>query len=324
MREAGFHTSETIFTLTEIPQSLIVIGGGPIGCELAQAFRRFGSEVVMLNGDERLLPREDNDVAEIIERQLAGEGMAISHGVRLLRAGTRQSLKQIVFVDKGVEKTVEGEVILVAIGRQPNIEGLGLEAAGVEWNESGVRVDDHLRTTNRRIYAAGDVCSTMMFTHAADAMARIAVRNALFFGHQRMSRLVVPRCTFTDPEVAHVGYSAAEAQADGIEVRTLTAYFSDNDRAILDGEESGMARIHYDRRTDRIIGGTIIARHAGEMIGQLTLAVTSGLKLRNLATTIQPYPTLSESLRRIADNEMLDRMPDLLRRLLRSWLVWNR
>ncbi len=206
----------------------------------------------------------------------------------------------------------------------PNVEGLNLEAAGVEYSREGVKVDDFLRTSNPKIYAAGDVCSRFKFTHAADASARAVLRNAFFFGRARVSQLVMPWVTYTDPEVAHVGYYEADARAAGFDVATITEHFKDNDRAILDGETEGFARISYDRKSGKILGGTIVARHAGEMISELTLAITHGLKLSALSTTIHPYPTQAEVLRRIGDAYNRTRLSPTVSRIFKKWFEWKR
>lgn len=322
LHETCYHTSETIFNLKELPRRMTVIGGGPIGCELAQAFQRFGSQVTILNAGDRLLPREDPAASHLIETRLLQEGVAVHHMVSIQRAEAPGS---IVYHDqqKG-ECRIDGECVLVAVGRLPNIEGLGLESAGVEPGEDGIKVDDRLRTSNPRIYAAGDVCSSIRHTHAADAMARVVIRNALFLGRRRCSQLVIPRVTFTDPEIAHVGLTKGEAEKLGLRFETLTSHLDDNDRAALEGDDEGFISVHFDPRSGRILGGTIAARQAGEMIGQLTLAITSGLRCDALARTIQPYPTLSDSLRRIGDAYELSRIGPLGRLLLRGWLALNR
>lgn len=316
-------TSENIFNLRELPSTLIILGGGAIGCELAQAFCRFGSRVTILNQSHQLLPREDSEAAAILEEQFRREGISIYHNVTLNRV---ESQRNIVFTSNSIEGEIRivGELILVATGRIPNIEGLGLEAAGVRHNESGIIVDDHLRTSNPRIYAAGDVCSNLKFTHVADAMARIVIRNALFAGRERMSRLVIPRCTYTDPEIAQVGWSKLEAMAAGIRFEEISTQFHDNDRAILDGEERGITRIIHDPRSGRILGATIVARHAGEMISELTLAINHRMKLGSLASTIHPYPTQSESVRRIGEIYQMSRLTPNRRAWLHRWLGWNR
>lgn len=324
LKEAGCHTNETIFTITELPRRMVVIGGGPVGCELAQAFQRFGSTVTILNDVDHILPREDVDAAELIHRQLTGEGVRIENQAKIIRVALRGAEKVVVYDLGGTRREIDCDLILSAAGRVPNVEGLNLEAAGVEYSREGVKVDDFLRTTNSRIYAAGDVCSRFKFTHAADATARAVLRNALFFGRVRMSQLVMPWVTYTDPEVAHVGFYEAEARAAGFNVATITEHFSDNDRAILDGESEGFARIHYDRRSGKILGGTIVARHAGEMISELTLALTQGLKVSALSNTIHPYPTQAEVLRRIGDNYNRTRLSPTISRILEKWFQWKR
>ena len=324
LKESGCYTNETIFTITELPRRMVVIGGGPIGCELAQAFQRFGSQVTVLNDVEHILPREDREAAELIHRQLVSEGMRIENQVKIVRVEVRSAEKVVVYKQAGMEREVVCDLILSAAGRVPNVEGLNLEAAGVEYSKEGVNVDDFLRTTNPKIYAAGDVCSRFKFTHAADAMARTVLRNALFFGRARASQLVMPWVTYTDPEVAHVGFYEADARKAGFDVATITEHFSDNDRAILDGETDGFARIHYDRKSGKILGGTIVARHAGEMISELTLAITHGLKVSAFSTTIHPYPTQAEVLRRIGDVYNRTRLSPTVSRIFKKWFAWKR
>src|SRR5262249_55500708 len=253
------------------------------------------SQVTTANAVAKILPREDADAAEIIHRQLEREGATIINEAIITRLWLRGADKALAYSCNGHESEVLCDAILSAAGRAPNIEGLNLEAAGVNYTSDGVIVDDYLRTSNPRVYAAGDVCSKFKFTHAADAMARAALRNALFFGRARASAMVMPWVIYTDPEVAHAGLYEDEARAAGFDVATITESFEDVDRAILDGEEEGFARVHYDRRTGKILGGTIVARHAGEMIGELTLAITNGLKMGALADAIHPYPTQAEA-----------------------------
>ncbi|MFN0110535.1 MAG: mercuric reductase [Blastocatellia bacterium] len=324
MKEAGCFTNENIFTITELPRRMVVIGGGPIGCELAQAFQRFGSAVTLLNDVEHILPREDHDAAELIHRQLVSEGVRIENQVKIIRVESRGAEKVFVYQQAGTEREVACDLILSAAGRAPNVEGLNLEVAGVEYSREGVKVDDFLRTSNPKIYAAGDVCSRFKFTHAADATARAVLRNAFFFGRARVSKMVMPWVTFTDPEIAHVGFYETDARAAGFDVTTITEHFSDNDRAILDGETKGFARVHYDRKTGKILGGTIVARHAGEMISELTLAITHGLKLGALSTTIHPYPTQASVLQRIGDAYNRTRLSPTVSRIFKKWFEWKR
>ncbi len=323
LSEIEYFTNETIFTLTALPARLAVIGAGPIGCELAQAFRRFGAEVAVLDLGP-ILPHEDRDVAEIVQHQLEREGVEFFLHTQILRAEQRQEKKFLQVAQAGRQHEISCDAILVATGRTPNIENLGLEIADVNSSPKGIEVNDRLRTTNPRIYAAGDVCSKYKFTHAADAMARHVIANAFFFGCRKVSSLTIPWCTFTDPEIAHVGYYEAEARTAGFNVATITQSFHDVDRAILDGEVEGLARVHYDKRSGRILGGTIVARHAGEMIGQLTLAISAGLKLSSLAATIQPYPVQSDALKKIGDAYLRTKLTPTVKKLFKKWFEWRR
>lgn len=314
LAEAGFLTNETIFSLTELPRRLAVVGVGPVGCELAQTFRRLGSDVTMLGRGTRVLPRDDPDAAAIIEARFRSEGIHLELSAKVLRVERDRT----VVHERG---RLTADAILVAVGRARVVDGLGLEAAGVAFSEKGVAVDDHLRTTNPRIFAAGDVASRFQFTHAADALARVALQNALFFGRKRQSALVVPWCTYTDPEIAHVGISADEARERGC--TTFTVPLEQVDRALLDGETEGFARIHADRR-GRIIGATLVAAHAGETISALSLAMTAGLGLGDFARTIHPYPTQAEALKRAGDQFMRSRLTPWLKGLLTRLMRWRR
>ena len=324
LAETGFLTNETVFSLTVLPRRLLVIGAGPIGCELAQAFRRFGSEVSMVSLDPRLLPREDPEAAAILSSQFEREGIRMALGAEIRRVERRGEEKVVIYQKGRAHQEVAGDEILVAVGRAPNIEGLNLEAAGVEFNRMGVKVDDRLRSTNRRVYAAGDVSSLYKFTHAADAMARVALQNALFFGRKRASALVIPWCTYVDPEVAHVGLYEKEAQKRGFDVSTFTVPLREVDRAVLDGDEEGFARVHADRKSGRILGATLVAPHAGEMIAEMSLAITTGLSLGSVAKTIHPYPTQVEVWKRLGDAWNRTRLTPRVNGFLRRYLSWRR
>ncbi|MPZ16751.1 MAG: FAD-containing oxidoreductase [Luteitalea sp.] len=324
LTEVGYLTNETLFGLTTLPRRLLVIGAGPIGCEMAQAFASFGSRVTIISLDRQLLPREDPDVAAFLHRRFIQDGIALCLGARLTRVARGPNGKHVGFNRGQGEEGVEADEILLAVGREPNVAGLELAAAGVELAQGGVRVDDRLRTTNRRIYAAGDVCSAWKFTHAADAMARIVLQNALFFGRKKARALVIPWCTYTDPEVAHVGLSAQEADEQGFDVRTFDVDLTDIDRAVLDEETNGFARLHTDRHRGRILGATIVARRAGDMIGEITLAMTAGLGAATLSQTIHPYPTQSEVIRRLGDAYRRARLTPSVGRLLKGYFRWLR
>jgi pyruvate/2-oxoglutarate dehydrogenase complex dihydrolipoamide dehydrogenase (E3) component len=211
----------------------------------------------------------------------------------------------------------------VATGRAPNVEGLGLEAAGVRVGPHGVEVDDRLRTSNGRIYAAGDVCGHYQFTHAADAMARIVLRNALFYGSERLSALRVPWCTYTDPEVAHVGLTERAAAEKNIPIDTFTQEMSQVDRAVLDSEAEGFAKVHVRRGTDRILGATVAARHAGDLMAEVVLAMANGLGLGALVKAIHPYPTQAEAVRKCADSWNRTRLKPWVKRWFDWWFRWG-
>ena len=307
---ASYLTNETVFDLTELPRRVVCVGAGPIGCELAQAFARFGAEVHVLERSEYVMRREDPDAAAAVQRRLVRDGVRVHTRTKVVRVGgAAAGEKTVTISEDGRESTIACDAILMATGRAPNVEGLGLDAAGVRWSaKDGVEVDDHLRTANPRVYAAGDVASRFKFTHAADFLARTVIENALFktgllavAGRKKASALTIPWCTYTDPEVAHVGAHGHELDAQGIAHRTFTQPFSEVDRAILDGEEDGFVKVHVEAKSDRILGATVVARHAGDMIGELTLAMVNGIGLGSLARVIHPYPTQAEAIRKTGD-----------------------
>ncbi len=233
--------------------------------------------------------------------------------------------KLIRFERTGVAAELVVDEIIIGVGRVPALAGLNLEGAGVaSGHTAGVTVDDYLRTTNPRIYAAGDVCSQFKFTHVADAMARIVIRNALFYGRARMSALTIPWCTYTDPEIAHVGLYEADANSRGIKLKTFVQEFDAVDRAILDGETDGLVKVHVATGSDRIVGATIVASHAGEMISEVTLAMAKGIGLGAIADVIHPYPTQAEALRKIGDQYNRTRLTPRVKRIFERWLAWTR
>ena len=321
LAEAGYLTNENVFNLTELPRRLAVLGAGPVGCELAQAFARFGSEVHLLGNHPQILPREDHGAAQIVQRSLARDGVRFRGEYSLDRVELTPAEK--VLRGRGMEP-IHVDAILVGVGRTPNVEGLNLEAAGVAHTPQGVTVNDRLQTSNGRIFAAGDICSRFRFTHAADAMARIAVRNALFFGRAKASALTIPWCTYTNPEIAHVGLYPGEAIERGMAVDTLVQEMGNVDRAVLDGDTDGLVKVHVEKGTDRILGATIVARHAGEMISELTLAMVAGVGLRTLADAIHPYPTQAEALRKVGDAYNRTRLTPFVKRWFGRWFRWTR
>jgi len=321
LAEAGFRTNETIFNLTELPPRLVVLGGGPIGTELSQAFARFGSRVTQLIREDHALPREDADAARIVQRAMAEDGVHFEFSAKAVEVHRRDAETIVVFERDGRRYEVAADEILVATGRLPNVEGLGLEAAGVRFDRRGVEVDDRLRTSNPRIYACGDVASRFRFTHVADAQARIVIQNALFFGRAKASALTVPWCTYTTPEIAHVGLYETDARARGIDIETLTVPLNEVDRAVLDGAADGFLRVHVDKKTrdGRIVGATLVAEHAGDMLGELCLAVTHGIGLAKIASVIHPYPTQGEVVKKAADTWRRGKLTPRVKRILGAW-----
>lgn len=309
LTEAGFLTNETVFSLTELPPRLAVIGGGPIGCELAQAFHRLGSQISLLHHHSHLLNREEAEAAEIVQQRFRQEAINLLLDVELERVETTPTGKRLYYRQKGASaeiQSIEVDDILIGAGRVPNVEGLNLEAVGVEYDaRRGVIVNDYLQTSNPRIFAAGDICMDWKFTHAADAAARIVIKNALFapfgLGRSKLSSLVMPWVTYTDPEIAHVGLYAHEAQRQGLPYETIKIPFSNVDRALADGETEGFVKILHKKGSDQILGATLVARHAGEMISELTLAITTKQGLSAVSGVIHPYPTQAEAIKKAAD-----------------------
>ena len=297
----GFLTNESVFELTRLPPSLLVIGGGPLGCELAQAFARFGSRTLICHGEPLFLPKEERDAAQMVSHALARDGVEIHLNCTIVAVRLEDGRKHVTMVIDGNESTTVVDEILTGIGRRPAVQGLDLEKAGVAYDtKTGIRVDDFLRTSNPRIFAAGDVCLEHAYTNTAEASAHIVVRNALFRGRQRLSALTVPWCTYTDPQVAHVGLYVRQARAQDIPVKTYTVPMHDVVRAITDGQEEGFVKIHVREGTDRILGATIVSSCAGEMINNISLAMVAGLGLRRLARVIHAYPTQGEAVRQAA------------------------
>ena len=307
LSDRPYLTNETIFELTEQPRDLLILGAGASGCELAQAFARLGTHVTLLERASRILPSEDADAAAIVAGSLSRDGVEIQTSVSDPRISGAQ-------------------MVLVAIGRTANVDELGLERAGVAFNTRGVQVDDRLRTTNSRVYAAGDVCGPrsrtrfgaagpFRFTHAADAMARIVVQNALLFGRRKFSELIIPWCTFTDPEVGHVGITAADAGHRG--ARTITVPLDEVDRAVIDRRSDGFVRVHHDRGL--ILGATIVAPDAGNLISLIASVMQRKGTLAELSSAVFPYPTTALALKRTGDVYRRERLTPGVQRLLRYY-----
>ncbi|MFQ5768781.1 MAG: FAD-dependent oxidoreductase, partial [Acidobacteriota bacterium] len=327
LEQAGYLTNETLFSLTHLPRRLGVIGAGPIGCEMAQAMARFGSEVTLIEAMHGVLPREDPEASAVIKLALLDDGIRVMCCGKQLKVGRSQGGKTLSVDSHDSHYEIEVDEILVAVGRAANVEGMGLAAAGVAVERSGVTVNDRLQTTNPRIYAAGDVCSRYKFTHAADAMARIVIQNALFSFlpvKAKASALTMPWCTYTSPELAHVGPLLQEMEAKGVAYDTVTVRMEDVDRAILEGEMSGLVKIHVARGTDRILAATVVSSHAGDLISEITLGMVHKIGLKGYSSTIHPYPTQAEVLRKAGDAFKRRQLTPRTRRILAKLMAWQR
>ncbi len=330
LQDTGYLTNETIFSLTELPPRLAVIGAGPIGCEMAQSFARFGSQVSLFERSDHILPREDADAASVVQTQMTKDGVQFVFNSNVQRVETRGKEKVLHFQIDGKNQEIVVDEILVGIGRAPNVEGLGLEQVEVEFDtRSGVKVNDRLQTSNPKIYAAGDICFPFKFTHTADAMAQIVIQNALFphplgLGYASTNSLIIPWATYTEPEIAHVGLYESDAKDKHIDIDTFTFHLNEVDRAILDGEDEGFARVHVKKGTDSIIGATIVAAHAGDMISEFTLAMKAGLGLSTITGTIHPYPTQAEVIKKVANAWRKTTFTDSKKQFLKKLFAWTR
>jgi pyruvate/2-oxoglutarate dehydrogenase complex dihydrolipoamide dehydrogenase (E3) component len=323
--QVEYLTNESLFSLTELPKRLAVIGAGPVGCEMAQAFARFGSDVLLVEALHGILPGEDSDASQIVMDSLRRDG------VTLLCCGKELTLSKeeegrirlrVRSHEGSYDETVDK--VLIGTGRAPNLEGLGLEAAGVQYTAKGITVNDHLQTTNPTIYAAGDICSSYQFTHAADFMARIVIQNSLFMGRAKVSSLVIPWCTYTQPEVAHVGMTEKDAQEKGVKFDTFTQSLDSVDRATVDGETEGFVRVYVKKSSDDILGATIVAANAGDIISIIAMAMTHRLGLKKVAATIFPYPTQAEAVRKTGDSYNRTRLTPFVKKLFAWWLSRSR
>ena len=318
-------TNESLFNLTELPKRLIVVGGGPIGVEMAQTFQRFGTQVTILVRGGKILDKEDVDAAQVVQQQLQRDGVRILTNTKLLRVEGYGALRSVKAVEgkedadhdysevtvlvtadgESAEFSIAADQILLATGRKPTMLGMGLEAGNVAYSEvHGITVKDSMcSVSNPNVYAAGDCCSHFQFTHAADWMARIAIQNALFFGTGKFSSLIIPWCTFTEPEIAHVGLYPHDMEVRSIKFDTYIKHFSDNDRSICEGEEAtlGFVKIHVKEGGDEIVGCTIVGQGAGDMISEVTTLMHAKMGLRKLTAVIHPYPTRADAIRQIGD-----------------------
>ena len=318
-------TNETVFSLTELPANLVVVGGGPIGCELAQAFAQLGSKVTQIERSSRILPREEADASEIVSKSMQNDGVRILTDTQLVHLSQDVNRKLVTIKNEQGEEQIECDAILTAVGRTPNVNGMGLDAAGIAHDSrAGITVNDKLQTTNRNVYAAGDVTSRYQFTHAADFMARIVIQNALFLGRQKLSSLLIPWATYTSPEVAHVGMYPEEARTKNIRTDCYEVRFSEVDRSILESDTDGFVRVIVPHGKDKILGATIVSPHAGDLISELTVAMKNKIGLKGIASTIHPYPTHADALRKLGDQFNRTRLTPRVAGLMKHWLKIRR
>jgi pyruvate/2-oxoglutarate dehydrogenase complex dihydrolipoamide dehydrogenase (E3) component len=318
-----YFTNETVFDkLQEKPDHLIVLGGGPIGCELGQVFARLGVQVTILQRPHRILEREDPDASELLVQRLHAEGVNVMTGAQA-RVAARHGNTIRVWADiegVGNRHPIDCDVILAAAGRVPNVEGLNLEAAGVAFTEKGITVNEHLQTSRRHIYAAGDVAGPYLFTHVADSHARTVVRNILLpWWKARREDTVIPWCTYTSPEIARVGLNELEAEQKGIACDVWKQPLAEVDRAIVESEEEGFAKVLTEKGSDRILGVTLVAERAGDLLHEFVLAMKAGVGLKTISGTIHAYPTYAEIARKVADAQQKSRLTPFAKKLF-AWL----
>lgn len=326
--DVPYFTNETVFDqLNEKPESMIVLGGGPIGCELAQTFRRLGVQLTIVQRGDQLLPREDRDVAEFLERRLINEGVRIIKHADARSVATSDAGKVAVQLldrqsDRLAERTFFADALLVAIGRNPNLQSLDLKSAGVDVNEAGLCVNDYLQTSQRHIYGVGDVIGPFLFTHMADAQARVVVRNILVpfqFLRQKMDYSVVPWCTYVDPEIAHVGLAEKEAKQKNVDYDLFVVPLEDVDRAVVESEDAGFAKVLTAKGSDKILGATIVAPHAGDLLHEFVVAMKANVGLGKISSIIHAYPTFAELARKAGDKYNKSRLTPRAKRIF-SWL----
>lgn len=328
-------TNETVFNLTSQPMNMVVIGAGVIGLELAQAMQRLGTSVTVLGRSGKILPKEDEDMAELVKEQMLKDGVNFK-----LSVGSYRNISltggvgdnglpemKLTVLEKGKSEPTEllCDALLVAAGRRPNVTGMDLEKANITYDlKEGLTVNDKLQTTNPKVYGVGDVASQYKFTHAADFLARTAIKNALFFGSEKASDLLIPYATFTSPEIASVGLYGSDLDEKGIEYRVFEKHFKDNDRSMTDDDTVGFVRFRVDAKTDKILGASIVGPDAGNMISEVTVAMQSETGLGKLAAVIHPYPTTAEAIRQAGDVFNKTRLTNTVKQLLRGVIKLQR
>jgi len=344
LADVRYLTNQTVWNLTTRPARLAVIGAGPIGCELAQAFALLGCEVTLFNRSAQILGKEDRDAADVVQASMQRCGVRFVTGIEFVRVGYKDaavghasgivvSIKRQAAAaakeeeEKAAEESLEFDEVLVATGRKPNVEGLNLEVANVAYDtRAGIQVNDYLQTTNGNIYSAGDCCTRFQFTHMADAMARIVIRNAMFFAHSKVSDLLIPWCTYTFPEIAHVGLYESDLEERKLEYDVIKVDLSNNDRAICDGESEnkGFIKVLIKKNTDQIFGATIVSENAGDQISEYTLAMQANVGLGFLDSVIHPYPTVAEGIKHSGGAFRKTMLTPITKALLRKVLAARR
>lgn len=313
-------TSDNLWNMDHLPGRLVVLGGGPIGCELAQVFARLGSAVSIVDTADCLLSREDPEASRLIKDTFIKEGIRVYTNCQAQKILLNQL---ILSHPSNGEQTIPFDHILVAVGRVPNVNDLGLEKAGAAYDKKGIKVDRTLRTTARHIYACGDIVGPYQFTHTADFQARLILRNALFPGKSRIDYRVVPWCTFTEPEVARVGLNETEAKQKNVAYDIYKYSLSDLDRALCDRESEGFIKVLTRKGRDQILGVTIVGSHAGDMLHELALAMHQKIGLKKIASMIHVYPTFAEVSKRIADTHQRSRLTGSAKKWLKRYLGWR-
>lgn len=307
-------TNESIFSMRQRPSRLTVLGAGPIGCELAQAFAVLGIKVTLVEVANRILPKDDADAAEVVANALRRDGVDVRTAAKVAAVTPADGAKVVTLESARGTEEIPADALLIATGRAPNVEDLGLNAVGVEYGRAGIEVDTRLRTTNRRVFAIGDVNGGLQFTHAADAQARAVIANALFWGRTRVDPRLIPWCTYTSPELAHVGIIGADPQHGGNRRSTpITVPMAAADRTRIDGADAGFLRVHV-KGNGRIAGATVVAEGAGELIGLIAQAMRTGARLDSLSDLVLPYPTRGEIVRKAADQWRKRRLSPSLQR----------
>jgi pyruvate/2-oxoglutarate dehydrogenase complex dihydrolipoamide dehydrogenase (E3) component len=321
LAESGYLTNETLFSLKRLPKRLLVIGGGPIGCEMAQAFNRLGSQVFLVEVGPNLLPKDEQAAGELVKMRLTAEGVKVHLLSEVTEVTKQDNAYRANIKNNQSSQSIVFDEVLVAAGRKSDWKSLQPQLASIELTDNSEPIlSDFLQTTNRHVFSAGDCTSFVRFTHAADAQSRIALRNALFLGRSRVSRLIVPHCTFTQPEIAQVGQNAEELVRRQIPFSTYEVHYRDIDRAVMDQLEDGWIRIYCQDGTDRILGASIAGKNAGELIGFVTFAMTRKIGLKRFSESLQPYPTLTDGLRKLGDQYQRTRLTPWVRTVLK-WLA---